>query len=124
MMTEIDFDIDIEACRRNLQALDQQRFQEREERRLAARSAILTALRELLPNHPEARRVYLFGSVTRQGYFHPGSDVDLAIEGLNPEQYFELWHELSEAAPGCFIDLRDISEESHRPGIKSTALLR
>jgi predicted nucleotidyltransferase len=33
-------------------------------------------------------RAYIFGSVTRPYKFHPGSDVDIAVENINPELHF------------------------------------
>ena len=34
-----------------------------------------------------AKRILLFGSLCRSGRFHPGSDIDLAVEGI-PSQHF------------------------------------
>ena len=34
------------------------------------------------------REVYLFGSLA-EGFFHEGSDIDLAVEGLGPHLYFK-----------------------------------
>ena len=33
-------------------------------------------------------RVRVFGSLVHEGRFHPGSDVDLAVEGLKPSEYW------------------------------------
>jgi predicted nucleotidyltransferase len=41
------------------------------------------------------RQVYLIGSLARQGSFHEGSDIDLAVAGLAPEQY---WAALDQVA--------------------------
>jgi hypothetical protein len=32
-------------------------------------------------------RAYIFGSVTRAGKFHHNSDIDLAVETINPEKH-------------------------------------
>ncbi len=34
-------------------------------------------------------RVRVFGSLIRENMFHPGSDIDLAVEGLKPVDYWE-----------------------------------
>ncbi|MDJ0558109.1 MAG: nucleotidyltransferase domain-containing protein [Microcystis sp. M53599_WE4] len=34
-------------------------------------------------------RAYIFGSLTRPYKFHPGSDVDIAVENINPELHFD-----------------------------------
>ncbi|MGY4706933.1 nucleotidyltransferase family protein [Candidatus Bipolaricaulota sp. J31] len=55
-----------------------------------------------------ARRVFLFGSVAR-GEERPGSDVDLACEGLHPERFFEALGKLL-LCTGRDIDLVDLDE--------------
>lgn len=112
-MSTIDFGVDIEACRENLRKRQRRRFQEREALRQAAREAISQTIREILPLHPDVRQVYLFGSVTLEGQFGDHSDIDVAVEGTNAEQYFDLWRDLEKAAPDWFIDLREINEPSH-----------
>jgi len=112
-MSTFDFGVDIEACRENLRRREQRRYQERESLRQAAREAITHAIREVLPRYPDVQQGYLFGSVTMDGHFSSHSDIDVAVEGTNIEQYFSLWHELDDALPAWFIDLRDISTPSH-----------
>jgi len=112
-MSDRDFGVDLEVCRANLRAREQQLFQEREARRMTARAAILAALQAVLPSHPEVERVYLFGSIIKAGAFHAASDIDVAVKGTNAEEYFALWHELNEAAPDWEIDLREINLPSH-----------
>jgi predicted nucleotidyltransferase len=105
--------IDIEACRQNLRRREDERYQAREVLRQAGRAAVLAAIQAVAPAHPEIRRMYLFGSITRPGGFGRQSDIDLAVEGLNADGYFKLWHEFTEAAPGWFIDLREIDQPSY-----------
>jgi predicted nucleotidyltransferase len=107
------FEFDIETCRQNFKLRQQRNIQEMEARRLVAREAVLAALQVVLPRHPEVRCVYLFGSVIREGMFHLESDVDVAVEGTNAEQYFALWRELNDAVSGFLIDLRDINQPSN-----------
>lgn len=40
-------------------------------------------------------RVYAFGSVTRE-FCRPDSDIDLYVESVDAEKYWELWRELEE----------------------------
>ena len=55
-----------------------------------------------------ARRVFLFGSMAR-GDARPGSDVDLACEGLPPGRFFEAWGKLL-LFTEREVDLVDLSE--------------
>jgi len=45
------------------------------------------------------RKVYLFGSVTGEGPWHDRSDLDIAVEGLAPQDYFRALVALSKVAP-------------------------
>jgi predicted nucleotidyltransferase len=55
-----------------------------------------------------ARRVLLFGSVVR-GSVRPGSDLDLAVEGVAPDRFFDLYGTLLTAA-GVPLDLVDLDD--------------
>jgi len=70
--------------------------------------ALATRCAQLLRDRFRARRVIPFGSVVRRGTWHPGSDFDLAVEGIPPEQFFQAWAALRELLPpGLDIDLVD-----------------
>jgi len=56
-----------------------------------------------------ASRVYLFGSLAREGRFHERSDVDLAVEGIAPERFFKAWA-AADAHSGVPIELVDMDE--------------
>ncbi len=43
----------------------------------------------LLKERYGVRRVRVFGSLVHSGRFHEGSDIDLAVEGLPPANYWE-----------------------------------
>jgi predicted nucleotidyltransferase len=62
-----------------------------------------------------ARRVVPFGSVVENGQWHARSDLDLAVEGLAPEQFFHAWASLRAILPaGLELDLvalEDVSAE-------------
>jgi len=43
---------------------------------------------QLLKEQYGAHRVRVFGSLVHEGTFHPDSDIDLAVEGLKPSDYW------------------------------------
>jgi predicted nucleotidyltransferase len=109
---EVTFDV--AASQARLRSRQERQFRVREERRLAALKALRSAVHSVLPRFPGVRRVYLFGSVLRPGALRSTSDVDVAIEGgLGAEEYFALWRELEQAAPGWLIDLVDLGRDVH-----------
>lgn len=58
-----------------------------------------------------AKRVIPFGSVVGAGTWHAGSDLDLAVEGVAPEQFFRAWSALRALLPpGLDIDLVDLEQ--------------
>ncbi|MDH7486697.1 MAG: nucleotidyltransferase domain-containing protein [Anaerolineae bacterium] len=72
---------------------------ERRERKALAAEARAEArkLGELLVQEFGATRVYLFGSLVRDGAFHGRSDIDLAVEGIAPAQFFKAGAALARA---------------------------
>lgn len=54
------------------------------ENEAAARRELPRAV-EILRRHG-ATQVWLFGSLAREGRFRPGSDIDLAVEGIPPNR--------------------------------------
>ena len=71
------------------------------------RGICLPDVRVLADRYP-IRRIILFGSLAR-GNFAPGSDIDLAVEGLPPGDYFTAL-----AAANCltrfWVDLKPLEE--------------
>ncbi|MDF1594371.1 MAG: nucleotidyltransferase domain-containing protein [Desulfobacterales bacterium] len=58
------------------------------------RDRLLNRIRELaqmLKSQFGVRKVILFGSLARTYWFGPGSDVDLAVEGLETKKYWKAW---------------------------------
>ena len=94
----------------------------------ADRAAALAAARraaDLLVRRYGARRVYLFGSLAGTGsvVFHPASDIDLAVEGLPGEVFWEALVAVDAVMPGGHS--ADVSElESVRPYIREAVLER
>jgi uncharacterized protein len=58
-----------------------------------------------------ARRIWLFGSMSRGGYPHSNSDVDLAVEGLPAEDLMRTLLELEDTL-GAPVDLIRLEEAS------------
>ena len=103
---------DIAACRAHLRARHEREHQAREQRRQAALEALRIAARSVLPRFPDVQRAFLFGSVLRPGGLRSTSDVDVAVEGkLDAKEYFALWRELEQAAPGWLIDLVELGRD-------------
>jgi predicted nucleotidyltransferase len=55
-----------------------------------------------------ARRVVLFGSLAHAAWFIPDSDVDLAVEGLKGDAYWEAWRLTEEVIGDRSVDLIEI----------------
>lgn len=89
------------------------RARARRRRRLERdRRATLTHLLHLLDRHAPDLGIceaYVFGSLIRPGRFREDSDVDVAVQGVNPEAFFEVMSLLS-AALERPVDLVDLSE--------------
>jgi predicted nucleotidyltransferase len=100
------------AYRRSLQTRWERRREKAERRRQAAYCAVQEASAGVFCRYPSLHRAYLFGSVTYPGAFHAQSDIDIAVEGLDPQRYFDVWRDLERALPHWVIDLRDISSAS------------
>ncbi len=91
-----------------------------ESRRAAAWEAA-QACAELLRRRFGARRVFIFGSLAGQGPWHARSDIDIAVEGLAPERYFDALRECWALLPeGLELDL--IPLESAPPTLRARIL--
>jgi len=55
-----------------------------------------------------ARRVVLFGSLAHAAWFMPDSDVDLAVEGLTGDTYWQAWRLVEEIIHDLSVDLIEI----------------
>jgi len=67
-------------------------LRERDIQREQERQTLLTKTQQWLDENAVEygiNRAYIFGSVTRSYKFHPGSDVDIAVENINPALHFE-----------------------------------
>ncbi|MGH7562960.1 MAG: nucleotidyltransferase family protein [Gemmatimonadota bacterium] len=61
-------------------------------------------------------RVLLFGSLVDPDRFAPGSDIDLAVEGLSPTEYWEAWGLAEERADDASLDF--VRMESASRGLR------
>ena len=62
----------------------------------------------LLKSRFAVRRVVVFGSLAHAAWFVPGSDVDLAVEGLAPKDYWQAWRIVEEIISDWPVDLVEI----------------
>src|SRR4029434_6030827 len=71
--------------------------------------ALATRCARILRDRFKASRVIPFGSVVGRETWHSASDLDLAVEGLPPEQFFQALAALRELLPpGLDVDLVDL----------------
>ena len=54
------------------------------------------------------RRVFLIGSLAREECFSAHSDIDLALEGLTGDEYWDAWRLIEEMIAGRPVDLIDM----------------
>jgi predicted nucleotidyltransferase len=50
------------------------------------------------------KRVVLFGSLAHESWFVSGSDVDLAVEGIETKDYWQAWRDVEEIIQGKSVD--------------------
>ncbi|MEW5958069.1 MAG: nucleotidyltransferase domain-containing protein [Chloroflexota bacterium] len=75
------------------------------------REQLLNRIREVaavLKARFGARRVILFGSLAHTAWFTPDSDVDLAVEGLPPDAYWDAWRLVEELIHDRPVDLVEL----------------
>ncbi len=84
------------------------------------REQLLNRVRQVaaeLKTQFQAKRVILFGSLANADWFTPASDVDLAVEGLSAQTYWQAWRlaeEMINNRPVDFIDLETAKESLRR----------
>jgi len=85
------------------------RVQEAASERLATRARRDAArIASMLRREFGVSRVLLFGSLVR-GHFRPGSDIDLAVEGLAPANFFAAYSRALELSD-FWIDLKPLED--------------
>jgi predicted nucleotidyltransferase len=70
------------------------------------------------------RRVVVFGSLAHAAWLIPDSDVDLAVEGLAPKDYWQAWRMVEEIIGDRPVDLVEIgsARESLRQAIERNGI--
>ncbi len=79
------------------------------------REQLLSRIREaanMLKKRFGVRRVVLFGSFAHSAWFVRDSDVDLAVEGLEGDDYWDAWGMLEDVLKDRPVDLIDIETAS------------
>jgi predicted nucleotidyltransferase len=87
------------------------RDRERDREAGAVALALADRLAALLCERFGAQRVLLSGSLAR-GEFRRGSDIDLAVEGMHPDELFRAGAALEESTGGVEVDLVPIESAS------------
>lgn len=91
-----------------------------EERVCQALLEKVCAAADMLRQEFGVRRVVLFGSLARGEWLAVESDVDLAVEGLQPEQYWVAWQKVEELISEVPVDF--VEMETARPSLRRAIL--
>jgi uncharacterized protein len=88
----------------------QQALQQHQNQALADKARQkLPQLIQLLTEQFQATRIILFGSLVK-GTFHQTSDIDLAVAGIPPEQYFRALAAVHRLSDSFQIDLKPLED--------------
>jgi predicted nucleotidyltransferase len=101
------------AYRRTALAREAREREQSAQRRAAAWEAARAAAR-ILKQEFGAVRVVAFGSLARGAWFHPRSDIDLAVEGIAPAAFWRAWCALDRLASSFEFDLVPTETASDR----------
>ena len=74
--------------------------------------AQIRKLAEELKSRFGVRRVVLFGSLTHEAWSGSVSDVDLAVEGLSEDAYWDAWRLAEEMISDRSVDLIELEKAS------------
>jgi predicted nucleotidyltransferase len=94
---------------------------ENEQRRQAFLAQVMRLLDRLAPRYG-IQQAYVFGSLAMPGRFDPRSDIDIAVEQIDPERFFEAMGKFSSAL-GREVDLVELdkghfADKIRRKGIR------
>jgi predicted nucleotidyltransferase len=101
-------------------ALADQQQQNETERRSLLRQTLATL--DALGPQFGIERAYIFGSLLQPGRFHADSDVDIAVETIDPDQHFTAISQLMSAL-GRDVDLIRLDSCHFAPRIRERGLL-
>jgi predicted nucleotidyltransferase len=92
-----------------------------QQQRASAGRAAAQECARVLGERYGARRVWLFGSLLQRRFVHSESDIDLAVEGLPPNQYFPalamLWNLLTDTDTQFTFTLDLVPLEDAQPSL-------
>lgn len=101
---------------------------QRKARNEAKRQQILAKTLRLLDDmgpRYNIQRAYLFGSVVKPGHFQANSDVDIAVEQINPSRFFEamgeFFYRLEREVDLVELDKCHFADKIRREGVLWTA---
>jgi predicted nucleotidyltransferase len=82
--------------------------------------ALVRQAAQVLKTRFGAKRVILLGSMVRPDRFTPQSDVDVVVEGLRADAYWEAWRVVEEIVQDRPVDLIDLdgATESMRRSVE------
>lgn len=86
-----------------------QRAVAREQLRVRTLEQVQRGLQARFASRP-AVRVYLFGSLTQPFAFGPRADIDVAVEGLAPGDFWQVWGDLEEVFGTERMDLIEMEK--------------
>jgi len=95
----------------------QQRWQDKRDRlyhRQQLGLAVARQASDLLKQRFHVQKVMLFGSMCSPDSVHERSDVDLAVWGLNPREYFRAVGQLQALHPNISVDLVEVESAAPR----------
>ena len=98
---------ELDEYRRHALLADEKARREEKTRRARA-MAVARAGARLLKEEFGVRRVFVFGSLVAGARFHSRSDIDLAVEGLDPSVYWRADCRLEALGGDLEIDLVDL----------------
>ena len=86
--------------------------QQERERRIRRAWVVARQAASLLKERFGARQVVLYGSLARRDFFHRRSDIDLAVAGIAPRDFWRAWSALDRLDSRFEIDLMDMEDLS------------
>ena len=66
------------------------------------------------------KKVFLFGSLVNKKYFHAHSDIDIAVDGLPEESYYQAVGEIMNLIQDFEIDIVDLN--TCKPALKKSIM--
>lgn len=102
-ITDEDMTIYRATARKRAEQERQEQLQRTERARILAQQAA-----KLLKEKFGAKLVVLFGSLAQRDFIHQRSDIDLAVEGIKSQDFWQAWAALDTLGAEFEIDLVDV----------------